>query len=96
MGNIATGLLAGVNAARLLAGKNLITLPNETMLGALCHYITHASLKDFQPMKANFGILPQLELDKKTGKRERGQLYADRAANVLKEYLSNQLQLVVE
>ncbi len=56
------------------------------MLGALCHYITHASLKDFQPMKANFGILPLLALDKKTGKRERGQLYADRAANALKEY----------
>jgi len=86
MGNIATGLLAGINAARLLQSQTLITLPRETMLGALCHYITHASLKDFQPMKANFGILPQLELDKKTGKRERGQLYADRAANALKEY----------
>ena len=56
------------------------------MLGALCHYITHADLKDFQPMKANFGILPALELEKRTGKRERGQLYADRAANVLKAY----------
>ena len=88
MGNIATGLLAGINAARLLGGKNLLTLPNETMLGALCHYITHANLKDFQPMKANFGILPQLELDKKTGKRERGQLYAERAANVLENYIS--------
>ena len=89
MGNIATGLLAGINAARLLAGKKLITLPSETMLGALCHYITHASLKDFQPMKANFGILPQLTLDKKIGKRERGQLYAERAANVLKEYITS-------
>jgi methylenetetrahydrofolate--tRNA-(uracil-5-)-methyltransferase len=88
MGNIATGLLAGINAARLLAGNNLLTLPNETMLGALCHYITNASLKDFQPMKANFGILPQLALDKKIGKRERGQLYADRATNVLNNYLS--------
>jgi methylenetetrahydrofolate--tRNA-(uracil-5-)-methyltransferase len=87
MGNIATGLLAGINAARLLAGKNLLTLPNETMLGALCHYITHADLKDFQPMKANFGILPALTLEKKIGKRERGQLYADRAANILKIYL---------
>jgi methylenetetrahydrofolate--tRNA-(uracil-5-)-methyltransferase len=87
MGNIATGLLAGINAARQLAKKKLITLPNETMLGALCHYITHADLKDFQPMKANFGILPPLELEKKTGKRERGQLYADRAANILKNYL---------
>ena len=92
MGNIATGLLAGINAARLLARKSLLALPNETMLGALCHYITHADLKDFQPMKANFGILPALELEKKTGKRERGQLYADRAANVLANYMT----LVVE
>ena len=97
MGNIATGLLAGINAARLLARKSLLALPNETMLGALCHYITHADLKDFQPMKANFGILPALELEKKTGKRERGQLYADRAANVLNAYLnSGDRQLAVE
>lgn len=87
MGNIATGLLAGINAARLLGGKQLIALPQETMLGALCRYITHADLKDFQPMKANFGILPPLELEKRTGKRERGQLYADRALNVLANYL---------
>jgi methylenetetrahydrofolate--tRNA-(uracil-5-)-methyltransferase len=89
MGNIATGLLAGVNAAQLLNGKSPLTLPNETMLGALCHYITHADLKDFQPMKANFGILPPLNFEKKTGKRERGQLYADRALNTLSEYLSS-------
>jgi methylenetetrahydrofolate--tRNA-(uracil-5-)-methyltransferase len=88
MGNIATGLLAGINAARLFGRKNLLTLPNETMLGALCHYITHADLKDFQPMKANFGILPTLALEKRTGKRERGQLYADRAANVLANYMT--------
>ena len=79
MGNIATGLLAGINAANLLQSKPLLTLPQETMLGALCHYVTHADLKDFQPMKANFGILPPLTLDKKIGKRERGQLYAQRA-----------------
>jgi methylenetetrahydrofolate--tRNA-(uracil-5-)-methyltransferase len=86
MGNIATGLLAGINAARLLTGKSPFVLPQETMLGALCHYITHADLKDFQPMKANFGILPPLTFEKKTGKRERGQLYADRALNALKEF----------
>ena len=90
MGNIATGLLAGINAARLLKHKPPLTLPQETMLGALCHYITHADLKDFQPMKANFGILPALELPKKIGKRERGQLYADRAAAILKNYLDEQ------
>jgi methylenetetrahydrofolate--tRNA-(uracil-5-)-methyltransferase len=92
MGNMATGLLAGINAARLLAGKNLITLPNETMLGALCHYITHADLKDFQPMKANFGILPTLTLEKKIGKRERAQLYADRAANVLEAFMASGIE----
>jgi methylenetetrahydrofolate--tRNA-(uracil-5-)-methyltransferase len=88
MGNIATGLLAGINTARLLQGGLPLVLPNETMLGALCHYITHADLKDFQPMKANFGILPPLELEKRTGKRERGQLYADRAANALANYIT--------
>jgi len=77
MGNIATGLLAGVNAARLLQGEQPLTLPQTTMLGALCHYVTHADLKDFQPMKANFGILPPLE--GKVHKRERGRAYAERA-----------------
>lgn len=77
MGNIATGLLAGINAARLLRGEGPITLPRTTMLGALCHYVTHADLKDFQPMKANFGILPPL--DTKVNKRERGRAYAERA-----------------
>jgi methylenetetrahydrofolate--tRNA-(uracil-5-)-methyltransferase len=89
MGNIATGLLAGINAAKLLQNKMPLTLPNETMLGALCHYITHADLKDFQPMKANFGILPPLALEKRVGKRERSQMYAERAAKTLREYLEN-------
>ncbi len=79
MGNIATGLLAGINAARLLHHESPLTLPQTTMLGALCHYITHADLKDFQPMKANFGILPALESSSKIGKRDRGKAYAERA-----------------
>ena len=87
VGNIATGLLAGLNAARLLQHKTLITLPQETMLGALCHYVTHASLKDFQPMKANFGIFPPLSLTTKIGKRERGQAYAERASISLEKFL---------
>ncbi len=77
MGNIATGLLAGINAARLHHGETPMTLPTTTMLGALCHYVTHADLKDFQPMKANFGIFPPLE--SKIGKRERGAAYAERS-----------------
>lgn len=88
MGNIATGLLAGINMARLLQNKATLELPRETMLGALCHYITHADLKDFQPMKANFGILPELHLEKKIGKREKGQAYADRAMQALEAHLT--------
>ena len=87
MGNIATGLLAGINAARLLTGETPLTLPQTTMLGALCHYVTHADLKDFQPMKANFGILPPLE--NKTAKRERGAAYGERALADLKNLLEN-------
>jgi methylenetetrahydrofolate--tRNA-(uracil-5-)-methyltransferase len=79
MGNIATGLLAGINAARVHQHEEPIELPQTTMLGALCHYVTHADLKDFQPMKANFGILPALDLAGKPGKRERGKFHAERA-----------------
>jgi methylenetetrahydrofolate--tRNA-(uracil-5-)-methyltransferase len=89
MGNIATGLLAGINAANLLQVRPLLTLPQDTMLGALCHYVTHADLKDFQPMKANFGILPPLDIDKKIGKRERGQMYAERASMSLRGVLQH-------
>lgn len=88
MGNMATGLLAGLNAAQLLQHKDLLTLPPTTMLGALCHYVTHADLKDFQPMKANFGILPPVESAAKTGKRQRAQAYADRALADLETALS--------
>jgi methylenetetrahydrofolate--tRNA-(uracil-5-)-methyltransferase len=87
MGNIATGLLAGWNAARLLNGETPLELPRTTMLGALCYYVTHAEMKDFQPMKANFGILPPLETEGKMGKRERGSAYAERAARELEEFL---------
>jgi len=89
MGNIATGLLAGINAARFHHHAGPIILPQTSMLGALCHYVTHADLKDFQPMKANFGILPALESTSRIGKRERGQAYADRALSDLTIALSD-------
>ena len=61
MGNIGTGLLAGLNAVQIHRSQPPITLPRTTMLGALCYYITHCDIKDFQPMKSNLGILPPLE-----------------------------------
>jgi methylenetetrahydrofolate--tRNA-(uracil-5-)-methyltransferase len=85
VGNIATGLLAGINMSRYLSGHKLLELPKQTMLGALVHYITHASMRDFQPMKANFGILPLINAK---GKRERAKLYAQEAKKSLEIYLS--------
>lgn len=89
-GNIATGVLAGQNAARFIQNKPLMDLPKTTMLGALCHYITHAEAKDFQPMKANFGLFEPMPRPGRTkpGRKERGQMYADRALNDLATYLS--------
>ena len=58
VGNVATGLVAALNLSRHLNGQSSWIPPRDTMLGALCHYVTHAEPKDFQPMKANFGIVP--------------------------------------
>jgi len=66
-------------------GGEPITLPQETMLGALCHYITHADSKNFQPMKANFGILPPLPPGKRMNRRDRAHAGAERAKASLAE-----------
>ena len=86
VGNLATGLLAGTNAANYLLGEELIEMPATTIIGSLCHYITHANAKDFQPMKANFGILPKLEGDIR-GKRERATAFAERSKKELQQFL---------
>jgi methylenetetrahydrofolate--tRNA-(uracil-5-)-methyltransferase len=78
VGNVATGLVAAINLARKLQGKSEWILPKDTMLGALCHYITHTEPKHFQPMKANFGIMPELD-EKIKSKQGRKQAYAERA-----------------
>jgi methylenetetrahydrofolate--tRNA-(uracil-5-)-methyltransferase len=88
LSNIASGLLAGLNAAHLAHGQPLMVLPQTTMLGALAHYVSHADLKDFQPMKSNFGILPPLAGTERMGKRERAAAYASRALVDLEAYLS--------
>lgn len=85
IGNIATGLIAAKNMARYLSSKELLTFPATTMIGALLNYITQAAMKDFQPMKANFGILPPLEIKIKT-KNERYQQYSQRALSHLITY----------
>jgi methylenetetrahydrofolate--tRNA-(uracil-5-)-methyltransferase len=87
VGNIAAGYLAGVNAARFVMGQPLLELPPSTMIGALCRYITQSDPNDFQPMKANLGILPDIDGVIK-GKRMRAAEYAHRASADLNKYLS--------
>ncbi|MFQ6001429.1 MAG: FADH(2)-oxidizing methylenetetrahydrofolate--tRNA-(uracil(54)-C(5))-methyltransferase TrmFO, partial [Anaerolineae bacterium] len=72
----AGGLIAGLNAARLIRGEPLLIFPPTTMLGALSHYICRAGEGGFQPMKPNFGLLPPLRM---RGKRARYKAYAQRA-----------------
>lgn len=86
VGNIATGLIAGINLARVLNKLTPLILPVTTMTGALIEYVTNANMKDFQPMKANFGILPPLGIKIKN-KMERSKAYADRAINELTNFI---------
>ncbi|MBQ2815504.1 MAG: methylenetetrahydrofolate--tRNA-(uracil(54)-C(5))-methyltransferase (FADH(2)-oxidizing) TrmFO [Clostridia bacterium] len=61
MESASSGILAGINVYLRLKGEQPLSLPNYTMLGALNGYITDESVKDFQPMGANFGVLPSIE-----------------------------------
>ncbi len=91
VGNAATGLLAGINAARLLNGQLPVIMPPATMLGALCHYVTHAEAKHFQPMKANFGLLPSPQHD--LAKSERYRWYSERALTAMRRFTrTNQIR----
>lgn len=81
-----SGIVAGINMARLLEGKEPLVFPQETVMGALVNYITNASKDDFQPMKANFGILP--DFPTRIKKKERKTAYANRAIDVMKEFVN--------
>jgi methylenetetrahydrofolate--tRNA-(uracil-5-)-methyltransferase len=82
----ACGLVAGVNAARLMRGLQPHVFPPETAHGALCHYITHADAARFQPMNINFGLLPPLESRVKDRLR-RNSLMVARALAALEKFI---------
>ena len=82
----AGGILAGQNAARLAAGQPLLTLPRDTMLGALVGYISDPYTSDFQPMGSNMGVLPPLA-ERIKGKKERYLALAQKALDSLHRYL---------
>ena len=87
--SIASGLLCGINMAKLLNNEPLLELPQDTMLGALTHYITNPEHTNFQPINSNWGIVPPVELPKKERKNKKlkGELMSKRALESLKNYL---------
>jgi methylenetetrahydrofolate--tRNA-(uracil-5-)-methyltransferase len=85
-GNIASGLVAGINAAHFIKGLPAVRLPETTMIGALIHYVTHAEFKHFQPMKAMFGLLPKPEGEIRS-KKMRYDFYVDRACADLEDFI---------
>jgi methylenetetrahydrofolate--tRNA-(uracil-5-)-methyltransferase len=81
----ASGLMAGMNAARYVLGEELVVLPQETAIGSMAHYITHTNAKNFQPMNANFGLFKELEVRIKN-KKERNEALATRALETIQNF----------
>ena len=82
----ATGLLAGINLARVLSGEPPLIPPPTTMLGALYRYINEADPKHFQPMNANFGLLDELP-ERVRDKKHKRELFADRALGEMQAWI---------
>ena len=91
--SVAVGWLAGVNAARLALGRELVEAPLASAIGSLAHYVSHAETKNFQPVNITFALLPPLpELAKRGSrkKRERRQLQVELALKEWDEWLTQQ------
>ena len=84
MESAASGIMAGYNMVRRLKGDETLVLPETTMIGALSRYISDESVENFQPMGANFGVLPPIE-PKIRDKKERYAALSERALKALKE-----------
>ncbi|MGF6354361.1 methylenetetrahydrofolate--tRNA-(uracil-5-)-methyltransferase [Paenibacillus sp. 4624] len=85
----ASGLIAGMNAAKAALGQELVVLPVETTLGSMAQYITTADFKHFQPMNANFGLLPKLET-KIRNKKEKNEALANRALDGIAKFAASE------
>ena len=81
-----SGLVAGINAARILFGREPVTFPEESCHGALCRYITSSEAKHFQPMNVNFGILPPLS-ERLRDKKLKKQKLAERALDSIEGFM---------
>ena len=85
-----SGLVAGINMARIINGMEPVVFPETTAHGALCRYITDRTIKAFQPMNVNFGIFPQPEY-RIRNKKEKSSYYAERALKDLEKFIQEQL-----
>ncbi|MDT0122261.1 FADH(2)-oxidizing methylenetetrahydrofolate--tRNA-(uracil(54)-C(5))-methyltransferase TrmFO [Paenibacillus sp. RRE4] len=85
----ASGLIAGMNAAKAALGQELVVLPVETTLGSMAQYITTADFKHFQPMNANFGLLPKLET-RIRNKKEKNEALANRALDGIAKFIASE------
>ncbi|AZS16124.1 FADH(2)-oxidizing methylenetetrahydrofolate--tRNA-(uracil(54)-C(5))-methyltransferase TrmFO [Paenibacillus lutimineralis] len=83
----ASGLLAGINAARIARGEDGIVLPEDTALGSMARYITTADFEHFQPMNANFGLFPKLDTRYRK-KAEKNEALAQRALDSLRSFIA--------
>lgn len=83
----ASGLIAGINAARAAQGRAGIVFPQESTIGSMAYYITHADPDNFQPMNANFGLLPGLE-KRIRNKKEKNEALANRALDGVRVFIS--------
>jgi len=84
----ASGLIAGINAAKIVLGESPVKFPAETAMGSMAHYITTTNAKNFQPMNANFGLLPSLP-GKIKNKQERNEALANRALETIQKFVKN-------
>jgi len=82
----ASGLVAGINAAKLAMNQEPMTFPEETAIGSMAKYITTANPNNFQPMNVNFGLFPELpyKIKKKT---ERAEHYSKRALETIQNFV---------
>ena len=87
--SIASGLLAGLNMAKYIKGEELLTLPTETMLGALMNYITNPEQTKFQPINSNWAIVKEIDLPKqiRKNKKEKNTILSNRSIKTLTEFL---------
>ncbi len=82
----ASGIVAGINAAKAALGEDRVIFPRETVIGAMGYYVANGGVGSFQPMNANFGIVPPLEKRVKGGKKAKNEALAARSIEILSDF----------